>query len=739
MKVLSALLVLSASPALLAAVTPSVKSLAFTMRQGQPYPNNSTRYPANQQFSLSGSGAWVVTISGALSNQCGGPCLAVTPSSGTGPALLTVSFLGRGSESLPNGSYTGSLAIGSSSVGLSLSVLPRFAYDQFVYSPAYPNACLNTASMFPHADTCTLTDEVPGSPTLQQLGAGSSTLDQNFGTSLTRMTTPGYSNQYSTITAFSASAKYVMTADIYGWLTIFDRVSRSIAFSQVPGININFAAWDPSNDDKIWFLDGPSIKYRLLSRSETTVAANYSSAGSKRPAFTAISMGGTADITDDGWWVFSSGTYLCAVNLNNLSPGTQEAQTNCADLTPRNLSYLDFAQVTQVDSESKKRYVTVMAQPANHLYSVASGVLQYEGQIPTGSADVWASAHATIGQDSEGRQILFWQYAEIYGAKSFLASALLNKGQYMTRPIEEGGGLRFLYPSDPGNFTTDAHFGCTWRGVCVFTPYSGLNGVKANSIVSVASGDGCAVVTQAAHGFATGATVLIGGAISMDPLDGGAVPDMINGMATVTVTGPNAFTLDNRSCPGGYVANTANVVPNVRTAPDSPNRDEIVVARPGHEVRRIARHRAKPWDNGVNMLGYFNTPRTSLSRDGRYAAYSSNAGIPERSSIWIADTGITADVRIKQTSLTVTTSSASISYSVPASEGSASASVVVGPNPDLTANLVAQFPDGQTGTSRLITISGLQAKTTYYYRISTGRFSYTGTFTTLANSSRNGR
>jgi len=695
-------------------------SMAFTMRQGLAYPNNSTRYPANQSLTLTGSSAWTAKVGGLLSTECGGPCLSLSPSSGNGSATVAVSYLARGAESLSAGKHSGTIMIGSQSVPVLLTVLPRQAYDTFVYDRGYPVNCRNSAAVYPHQDTCSSAAEMPGAAVMNIVGPGSSTRDQNFGGIVSRITPAGYVHEYSTVTPFSATAKYLMTSTDNGKTVIFDRAARSIAYTP-GGISFNSAAWDPINEEIIWYLDGSQIKFRNVRTEETVIAADYASPSASRPALPQLSTGGTADVTDDRWWVFTSGTNLCAVNLANLTPATQEGQTRCASLARYGITYLDFAQITQVDAESKKRYVTVMAQPRNELFSVGSGGLTYEHPIPTGPSDVWASAHATVGQDSEGRQIMFWQYSEIYGSKSYLATLYLNKGTQMTRPAEEGGGLRFLYPSDPKNSATDAHFGCTWRGVCVFTPYGSSGGLRATNITSIVSGANCGITTRTAHGLSASTKVLIGGVQGVTG---------INGIADITVTGANSFSLNNRACSGNYVSGSGNVAANVKTSPDSPNRDEVVLVRPGHEVRRIAIHGTKPWDNGYNMLGYFNTPRSSISRDGRYIAFGSNAGLPEVSSVWVAETGVSADLRIKSSVTAVSTTSAQLSYSVPPLESSAS--IVVTSWSDLSTNLAASIIDGQTTISRQVLIGGLFPATKYYYRISTGKFSFTGSFSTIA-------
>lgn len=696
-------------------------TLSLGMRQGQPYPNNSTRYPADQTIAISGKGSWTTTLTGPMSYQCGGPCLSVSPRSGTGPATLTISLRALGAESLPAGRYSATLNVGGAAVPINLKVSQRAAYDDMVNLNGYPNGCVQSNVVYPFPDKCKIPNELPGAATSVVPAVGSVTRDQVFGTDVSRVTPSGYTISYSTVSAFSATAKYLLTvtpAD--GRINIFDRVTRQKAFSDVPGININVAAWDPTDDDKLWYMDGASIKYRLVSKNQTVTAATYGTASGTRPAFQTISTGGTADITDDRWWVFMSGQTLCAVNLNKLTPAVQESQTRCTSFAGYNITYADFAQVTQVDKESGRRYVVLMAQPQNHLFSIQSGgALVHEVTMPTGPSDITAAAHSTTGQDSDGRQILFWSYYDMFGNKYYSASVFLNKGLSMTQPVEAGGGLRFLYPNDPQNWTTDTHFGCNWRGLCVASSYGNSGGIPARAISAIRTGSTCEVVTPAAHGMANGQSVVVGGVLGVT----GA-----GGVSNIQSTGSNSFLLVGKSCNGTYQAGTGSFVLNVPTATDSPNRGEIVVLRPGHEVRRIAHHRAKPFDNAPFLLGYYATPRASISRDGQFVAFESNWGVPDQSSVWVVATGTSDVLRITASAPLTSFTSATLSYNVPANQPAAL--VVVSSNPDLVSNLALRLYDGQSAAARKLVVPGLRPSTRYYYRISTGQYSFTGSFLT---------
>jgi hypothetical protein len=714
-----AILILALTPvACRAQAAPFPAALTFHMRQGQPYPWNSTVYPASKFITVTAAGAWTATRGGTLSAGCSGPCFTLSPSSGNGNATITVSFLGSGSELLGPGTHSGTVTIGGSVVALTVEVQKRLSYDAFVYPPGYPMGCVNTSSSFPHADTCTISGERPSSTALPIPSAGGSYTDPNFGNTVIRLTNSGNNIQYGALSAFSATSKYVLTSDPEGFLNIYRLADRSVAYGPISsGINISLAAWDPVDNEKLWYLEGSTIRNRALNSGVVTVAADYTNAFGARPALPAITMGGTVDITDDGWWAFRSGNTLCAVNLNGLTAATQESRIYCADMGPLGLYDIDFTQITQVDSESRKRYVVVLSAPLGHVFSVGASGLQYEYPLPSNVVE----PHSDVGQDSHGRQIFFWNYGDPYGSRSYLATMQLNKGADMIRPVEEGGGLRFLYPSEPHDSQTDGHFGCTWKGVCVFAPYGNSAGIAARSISAVTPATPCIITTAIAHGYSNGASVLIGGATGIIG---------INGVFTVTVTGPNNYTLNGRTCTGTYTANSANSVLNAATASQGPNRQEIVMVRPGHEIRRIAIHRTKIYDNGSTLLGYYATPRASISRDGRYVAFVSNMGIPESSSVYVADAGApTATVRLAAGTVDEAGTKAILNYTAPAGESGATITVSV--NPDLSSPVLSAN-DGLSSVSRQYVVTGLTANTDYWYRIATGRYAMQGQFRTAA-------
>ncbi len=722
--------------------TPTTINVYMRAGSGLGYPWGGARVPQTTAITVTGTGAWNISLGGPLASACSqavGYCFNVSTSptafgrgalpTGSGPATLYLYWEGLGAEHLPVGAHAGTLTIGSTIIPVTLYAEPRQAYDPFVYVPRYPSGCNNTHAAYPHADTCEIADERPPSTAFSPPLPGGSYVDRQFGHTITRLTGSGMNIQYSTVTAFSATGKYVLVSDLSSNVHAYDRATATVAYSNIPALNINFAAWDPVDDERVWFMDGARIGYRQLNTGVTTTAADYSASSGNRPALSNVNMGGTLGITDDGWWAFEavagSNPYVCAVDLNELNPTNQESKTFCGNMSGLGVTNIDFPQITQIDSETKKRYVMLMAVPQNHVFSIGTSGLVYEYAVPTGLAEVTGAPHSTVGQDSDGRQVFFWIWVSAEG-QGYTATAQLNKGTALTRPLEEGGGLRLLYPSYPDNGTADVHFGCTWRGVCLTSSYD-AGTIATRRISAVKPANPCQITTSEAHGYKTGDSVLIAGARGITS---------INGVFKITFTGATTFTLDGHGCTGSYVADSGHSTLNRANAPNRPNRQEIVVLRPGHEVRRIAVHRAKIYQGG-DLLGYFAAPRASLSRDGQFIAFASNFGHPEHPSVWIADTGVPlATTRLLVKSVEVTDATAIFNYEVPAGEDGAT--ILVSSNPSLT-NPVVSEPDGSSDTSRQYVVSGLLPQTNYWYRITTGRYATQGQFRTEARASGSAR
>ena len=255
------------------------------------------------------------------------------------------------------------------------------------------------------------------------------------------------------------------------------------------------------------------------------------------------------------------------------------------------------------------------------------------------------------------------------------------------------------------------------------------NIVPAKRVPSVTAGNPCQITTTGSHGYSTGNTVQIGGALGITS---------INGAWTITSTGASTFSLDGHNCTGTYTANSAHSA-TFTAFSNAPNRQELVVLRPGQEIRRVAIHRNSMFEVGTgcangDQCSYFNTPRASISPDGRYVGFACNFGMLGGGGVCVADLGFSDDVRLTS-EITAADTKALLTYRVPAGQGGGT--VLISASPSLTTPLV-NAPDGLTAQWRQYVATGLSAATDYFYRVTAGAFSYTGRFRTLPTLSGTG-
>jgi hypothetical protein len=607
------------------------QSLEFVMRQGMENPWQSTRYPESQTVRVEDQGHWSAQVAGDLANGCNGPCMELKPASGNGPQDASVSFLSRGAEILPAGVHTGTIQVGSQLWNIKLTVYRRQPYLPFYYPDGYPKGCYQSQTQFSFSDTCQISKEQPAENSEDLRTAGTSVIDSQFGHSITRLTGPTYNVSYSTMRAFSATAKYILTSDLQGFLQVWDRANNRKQGNSFAGLNIGTTVWDPQDDEILWGANDSQIIKRNIRTGQTSVMADYRNGTNRRPPFAKLDTGNTSDNTDDNWWVFTEieQKLVCAIDLNNLTRANQEDHIYCATYAPLNLTNIDFPQVTQVDSESGKRYVLLLGEPRAQVFSVnvAEKKLDYEYPTPVEIK----TPHSDVGQDSQGRQVLFWTWYDAYGDMPYAATSYLNRGAKMNRPVEEpGGGLRLLYPLYGGRQATDVHFGCNWSGYCVLSSYraSVPGGIPVLAIADVqTTGANCVIKTTNAHTFADGSSVAIGGTSEMTG---------VNGVSPIHVIDSRTLQLDH-PCQGRYTNRVGHIAAAQQYSVLSPNRDEVVVIRLDAEIRRVAIHRTKLFANQGDIASYWATPRASLSRDGKFVAYASNLGLPEPTSVFWAE------------------------------------------------------------------------------------------------------
>lgn len=715
------LLFLALASPMLPQITASPTSLDFIMRQGQNGPWNSTRYAENQTLTISGTGSWTATKGGALAGN-----FNVTPSSGTGPGTVTVTFIPLGSEELAEGIHTGSITIGSSTITVTLRAQPRYAYSAVVYRPGYPVGCVNTIPQFGYADTCTITDQRPTSTAIPPLANGATFVDPQFGGVMRRVSLNYSDVAYSNVRAISADNTRVM-ADSFGFTYIYSMANGSVLFGPLPAaVRQDRASWDGVSSDIIWYFEGPSIKSYTLSTGQSFTHATYSSVVGARPSFSSLWAGGTGDATSDNWWAFSeqgATNQYCAVNLNGLLPANQESQTYCIVTTGDTFS--DFMLISHVDAATKKRYMLTMTEPLMRVYSIPSTgqILNFEYFVEQGGGAQLPTPHSDLGIDGGGNVILLFEYSEIYGNQMYLATMQLNKGAKAMRPVEEGGGLRFLLPITD-NETRATHMGCSWNApYCIWSATYNAD-LNAQQVTAVTAGSPCSLTTSGAHGFTTGASVQTANLAGIT----GAT-----GIFTMTSTGATTMTLNGTTCSGTYTGSTTGTVADATAQGNARNRQQVWIIRLGDGsdsggVYPVLTHRSQPYAGSLGV-------RASMSADGRFGVFAGNFGVPEFSGgrryyLYSIDSGITPTTQRFTVGAAPADTSAVLNYLVPQS-GQGAATVVISTSPSYTSPVI-NTTDGQTGQGRQFVATGLTASTRYFYRVTAGYWSAAGEFTTAA-------
>jgi len=630
------------------AITTDPSTIAESMRAGNNYPRNSTVYPAKKFITVSGTGAWTAVRAGDLYTGCGGPCFTATPTSGDDAGTVTINWNSYGAESLAVGVYTGTVTIAGNVTTITLTVVTRAAYATFSYAGGYPQGCTNSDSLFSFLDTCTISNERPPSEAFSIPVQGGSYVDPEFGRTVTRITAEGQTLLYSTLTAFTADNSLVMTDN--GDTTMnFSNRSGTVIYSGKTRGDTTFTALDALDSDIYWRRSASHELWKhKLSTSTDTKAADYGG------TYTSISNGGTADISDDNWWAFFAPTELevCAVNLNGLTTGNQASKTYCASysgLLGGDGAHVDFVQVSMPDVVTGTRYVTMMRATAAAVWSVNLGTgtldsFRYLGEEPQRNANdddgvcesgetCIAEPHCTLGRDALGNVILLLDWAEIYGNQTFLVSLQLNKTTSMFRPVEEGGGMRFLFADSCTG--CDRHLSCNGAGYCSMSDFKFW--IVAKEITGATKAKPAEITTSTAHGWTTLTQVEI------DQVVGNTC---VNDIWTITNTGTYTFTLDGSDCTasgtyaGGGLAGLGNPVTNY------PLRGRNIVMYLNGTASfayPVNHHRGKIWSTG----GYWETTMTNISRDGAYIAYATNMGNIGGSgqtsielAIYIAATGV---------------------------------------------------------------------------------------------------
>ena len=632
-------------------VTASPTSISVYVRAAvtSTYGAYGTTIPNATEVTISGTGDWNIVreTTGDLDDGCGwgwGYCVNLVTTvdntcdgalpTGNGAGTVWLCWSNMGAFRLSVGTHTGAFTIGSTTINVTLEVYAADPYLTFDYRSGFPVGCSNSSLVnYPFGnDTCTIASELPPGTPGTEVAVCDTYVDDAFGYTVKRITPKGRTTVYGALSAFSLNDTYISAVNaIDGQMSVYDVATCTP--TAVPGA-ASTTNWSPSVDDQFYVIGGSTVLlYDLDDLMNPTTLADYSMSSGGRPALTALDSGGTTDITSDGWFALNDSTagVVCVINLNGLTTGNQESKIFCADSS--SMTSVDFVQTTEIDATSGDRYVVILGEPdiLNFAIDGASPTALVESSIiPSGASG--STPHSDVGQTSGGNQYLL-RTTDIPddGSSRYITKLLLNTGLEANQPVEGGGGMSFLYPGTKGSVsdTTDGHYGCAPTGDCVHSPYGNSGSIAVKQIAAVTAQNPCLVRTTSAHGLNTSDEIVIGGGEGMTGL---------NGIKTITVVDTDEFTTGS-VCSGTYTANTANAVLHAATATDSPERQELHYISATGDVRRLAQHRAKTYDNGTALLsGYYQTPRASISRDGRFVAFNSNMGFVENGSVWIIDT-----------------------------------------------------------------------------------------------------
>lgn len=648
--------------------TPS--SVTSYMRESPSHDGNApqTIVPARVHIALdlTPSETWTVTKGGDLLTACffGGRCFRVENTAGTeitdgnggtGDSTIVLRWLLGEQGNLADGSYTGTITVNPATgsdviINITLIVVAAEPYLSVTYNGGYPLAgCSNPdAVLYDYLAQCPVSDEYPPNTGFSVPAKGATYVDARFGATIKRLTvaTDDCNHRYSTASPFSINKTYFMCAQANGNVDIWNVATQTIAYNDVPGVNITKAFWSPitGEDEVIYFFDGGMVKKRVLNTSTTSTVKDLTGAPWN---FTAISDGGTSKPSSNGYIAFWNEPEVCALKLAT-------ADVYCATYTGlATFTGIDFVEI-EFDSIQNKTYVRFMSSPESPQWFVdtGGGVLTYDGSYDEkpqsanasldgdGSCelneDCLGQIHATLMNDVQGRVKMFWAFGDVVGSDVFLATSELSEGAQSLRPVEEGGGLRFLQAVGADDGVSDYHHGASHTGAAVVTKYEG--GAITAQTISAATAANPAVITVTGHGYSNGQVKVIGSAVGNT---------CINGVWTIANVTTDTFELSGSTCSGAgaYNADSGYVAAGTVPASTPPNRQTIFLAVPGTNgyVKPLAQHRSKPFTASGGDTPFQaccdSSPRAAISYDGSMILFASNMGVPERPSLYMIETG----------------------------------------------------------------------------------------------------
>ncbi len=739
---------------------------SIRLRGGLVFPRGRSIFPPKQilsvKSSLPGLQPWTIALTGSLSTACeGAPCLKISEefsntaiSSGSGSRRIAINWLGGAAWLLAPGVYSGTLTLTPAGGGASAAATLTLEVLGTAVDPATPEVkatsftevgCDNSNPLeFSFNARCTIPDEAPSSdPNLTRPSVGQAITDPTFGGKIRRMTGPGCGTVYGSTTAFSALSTYNMNN-----CGIFRTSDAALIRQQLPG-NQFYRFMSALDDQAFTYMNGSQIRSYNWITNQNTLLGDMSVAPYN---FTTLYAGGTIGATDDDWIAFyeinaGPNPKVCAVDVVALkAAGAPNASnTYCGTYQgPRDITLLDWVGVTPIDLGTGRRFVYLSAIPLSVVFRVGkpgSGELIQQNIVPEWPG--WGQnndnglcqpgelcynannfTHSAIFRDRDGQVKLFGNFEDIWFNRDFLSVFRLNSGTRLLRPREEGGGQNFI-----GQIGWDRQPGCS----------SKIHGCVLASIPRCC--DFISPINSAVEGQATTVTLdqpvpwTVGTTRLIRIQNAPSAWSCLNGAWTATVSSPTQLQIP-ANCQGSSGSVVPALLGDATPFPNTaPNRSQIQVWRPGRQVHRIGMHRTVTWNDlpAFNISAYESTPRASLSRDGRFVAFTSNWGSLDIDgpSVYVAETGLgLARESLLIKNVVPGRTRAAISYDIASGR---SCSIELSTDP-IFATLTELASDSGPATSRTTHLGRsipLAADSQYWLRLTCGLEVETTSFRTL--------
>lgn len=565
-------------------------------------------------INYTGTGSWSTSLTGDLANKGDGFSAMVTlsPSSGTGPATITVST--NPAFAAPAGTYQGEIVIGTTRVPVSFQI--RVRPPMPVSNTTLPSGCTTTNALYNMADNCPFSTVSPPA-----VGSSVSLWDGATARRLVSGETQLYSAR-GTISKTNAGARYVLTTNFTTGTPVVRNLATGTALGSgsLPGTaRAAIMSMVAAEAGSYYYTDGNVLhKVTAPGMTDSTIATITELTGAST-----YEAGATTGSTMDGYAVlgteqtFSTPPSTARYCVVQLATGSRVCTATSALSSVH--TAVDWAGVSELDAETGVRWLVVAGLPAMTFWAVTpTGIAYshsagaYDGRECTAGRVCLAQPHAALGLDERGRVILTTLYI---GREDMLwwAAYYPHLGENTMR-----------YPRILAAITTntgimDAHFSCAPDlRICSIASYASLKSGPTTMRLELMS-----------HAFSTGLTRRWGHTQTLISIPQTGTISATNGSTSITGSG-TTFTADWNGRPmyigtGGpfgaaftFVSTTAGTLASAYTGSTASGLT-FTVDPP-------------PTDAG----SYWATPRTAIAPDLPLAfASTSNYGLDVEPSVYV--------------------------------------------------------------------------------------------------------